>query len=250
MTVKPRQKTRADLRRSLLEGIRVLTAEEVLTGSGHLSARLGEDRFLINPRYAGVLADAQDLCEVDLAGKRVTGTDPIPLETSIHSVIYRRRPDVHSVLHCHARFAVLMTLCEEGLIPFNREAASFAGGAPIFADSSGIHNDPLAERMADALGQHAVVLLKGHGIVVVGPNIEATCVTAIRLEKACMDQLLLMSFMKPKPLADNKPFMEGPRAEHPYRFWPFLLHKHGIRPKKEIKAMAKSMLHILWPDER
>ena len=89
------KKTIQDLKRRLLEAIRILSAEGVLDGSGHLSAKIpGTETFIINPRYAGVLADPVDLCGVDFSAKRVAGTEPIPLETVIHSVIYKSRPDV------------------------------------------------------------------------------------------------------------------------------------------------------------
>ena len=69
-------KTIQDLKRRLLEAIRILSAEGVLDGSGHLSAKIpGTETFIINPRYAGVLADPADLCIVDFSAKRVAICD-------------------------------------------------------------------------------------------------------------------------------------------------------------------------------
>lgn len=239
-----------DLRSRLIEGIKVLTAEGVLTGSGHLSARIpGTETFLINPRYAGVLADPKDVCMVDFSGKRIGGKEPIPLETPIHSTVYRSRPDVGSVLHCHARYGVLLSLQEVGLIPFHREASLFADGVPVFPNSNGINNDALAQQMVETLARHHAIFLQGHGIVVVGPTIEGAAVSAIQLERACKDQLLLMCFTTPKPL---RSWTESPvkgKLENPYRVWPFLLYQHGIKSKKAIKATTKSMIKALWPEE-
>src|SRR5947207_11366395 len=103
------------LKRGLVEGIQVITGESVLSGSGHLSARIpGTETFLINPRFAGVLADPKDICTVNFDGKRIAGKGPVPSETVIHSTIYRHRPDVSSVLHCHASYAVLVGLQNGG----------------------------------------------------------------------------------------------------------------------------------------
>jgi L-fuculose-phosphate aldolase len=133
------------LKQRLVEGIQVVSGEGILSGSGHLSVRVpGTETFLINPRFAGVLADAGDICTVDFSGKRIGGAGPIPSESVIHTAIYRQRPDVSSVLHCHARYSVLMGLQEGGLIPFNREARIFADGVPIFPDSHGINSEALA----------------------------------------------------------------------------------------------------------
>jgi len=213
-----------------------------LTGSGHLSARIpGTETFLINPRFAGVLAEPKDICTVDFAGKRIAGKGPIPSETPIHSAVYRARSDVMSVLHCHARYAVLLGLQEIGLVPFNREARMFADGVPIFSDSHGINTSELAGRMVETLGSHYAVFLRGHGCVVVGPGIEGTCVSAIQLERACQDQLLLMSFTTPKALAEAGRVRVNARLENPYRAWPFLLYKHRVKPKSQIRASVRTL---------
>src|SRR5262245_49156746 len=110
------------LKQRLVEGLQVCTGEGVLNGSGHLSARIPDtDTFLINPRFAGVLARVEDICTVDLGGKRIAGAGPIPSESAIHAAVYAARPDVGSVLHCHPRYSILVGLLDTGLIPFNRE---------------------------------------------------------------------------------------------------------------------------------
>jgi ribulose-5-phosphate 4-epimerase/fuculose-1-phosphate aldolase len=230
------------LKRRLVEGLQVITGEGVLSGSGHLSARIpGTETFLINPRFAGVLADPKDICIVDFAGKRIAGKGPIPSETPIHAAVYGRRPDVQSVLHCHARYSILVGLLDTGLIPFNREARLFADGIPIFHESRGINDFDLAARMVENLGAHYAIFLRGHGIVVAGPGIEGTCISAIQLERACHDQLLMMSIAEVKPMADAKRGRSNARLENPYRAWPFLLYKHKVKSKAQIRAGIRAL---------
>ncbi len=225
-----------------MDGIKVLTGEGILSGSGHLSARIpGTETFLINPRFAAILADPEEICTVTFDGKRIAGKGPIPSETPIHSAIYRSRHDVASVLHCHARYSILLGLLDIGLVPFNREARIFADSVPIFPDSHGINSQGVAQRMAEALGGHYAILLRGHGIVVVGPGIEGTCISAIQLERACQDQLLLMSFTTPKPLPDAGRGRVTARLENPYRAWPFLLFKHKVKSKAQIRASIRTL---------
>src|SRR5437764_1140626 len=86
----------SNLKRRLVEGIQVITGEGVLSGSGHLSARIpGTETFLINPRFAGVLAEAKDICTVKFDGKRIAGKGPIPSESPIHAAVYKARPDAN-----------------------------------------------------------------------------------------------------------------------------------------------------------
>ena len=231
-----------NLKRRLVEGLQVITGEGVLSGSGHLSARIpGTETFLINPRFAGVLADPKDICTVNFAGKRIAGKGPVPSETPIHAAVYRSRPDVESVIHCHARYSILVGLLDSGLIPFNREARLFADGVPIFPESHGINNFTLAQRMVDALGQHYAVFLRGHGVVVAGPGIEGTCISAIQLERACQDQLLMMSIAAVKPMAEAGRGRSNARLENPYRSWPFLLYKHKVKSKAQIRAGIRTL---------
>ena len=240
-----------ELKERLMDGIKVLTGEQVLTGSGHLSVRIsGTDTFLINPRYAGILADVKDICTVNLSGQRVSGSEPIPLEIPIHAMVYRARPDVMSVLHCHARYAVMVSLLDSGLVPFHREARAFEAGVPIFPDSNGITNVPLAQRMVESLGEHSAVFLRGHGIVVTGKSIEGNCVSAIQLERACADQLLMSSSTTIKPLTEEYTTKVPGKEENPYRAWPFFLYKHKVRSRQAIKSTTKKMIKALWPDER
>jgi len=228
-----------DLTARLIQAIPVLTKENVQTGSGHLSARLpGGDTFLINPRYAGALAEPEDICTVNLDAKRLEGSGPIPIETVIHSVIYRRRPDVGAAFHSHPRYGILLGLLDIGYVAFTRESGLFADGVPVFPSSKGINTVEMADKLADTLGDHYAVFLKGHGVVVVGPNVEATAVASIQFENACYNQLFMMQFTKPEPLGDMSHGLSGARMENPYRAWPFLLLKHGLRPKEEIRAMA------------
>lgn len=231
-----------NLKRRLVEAIQVITGEGVLSGSGHLSARIpGTDTFLVNPRYAGILARPKEICTVNFDGKRIAGKGPIPSETPIHAAVYRARPDVGSVIHCHARYSILVGLSDDGLIPFNREARMFADGVPVFNESHGINDFDIAQRMVDNLGPHYATFLRGHGVVVAGPGIEGTCISAIQLERACQDQLLMMSIAKLKPMADASRGRNNARLENPYRAWPFLLHKHKVKSKAQIRAGIRTL---------
>ena len=214
----------------------------MLSGSGHLSARIpGTETFLINPRFAGVLAGPKDICTVNFEGKRIAGQGPIPSETPIHAAVYRARPEISSVVHCHARYSILVGLLDSGLIPFNREARLFADGVPIFPESHGINSFALANRMVYALGQHYAIFLRGHGVVVAGPGIEGACISAIQLERACQDQLLMMSIATVKPMSEAGQGRSNARLENPYRTWPFLLYKHKVKSKAQIRAGIRAL---------
>jgi L-fuculose-phosphate aldolase len=76
-------------------------------------------------------------------------------EVALHARIYEARPDVNAVLHGHDGRIVE----NEGLFPHTEK--SFEEGS-----------NELAEAAAKALGKHDFVVLKGHGFVAVGKNLE------------------------------------------------------------------------------
>src|SRR5436190_13938885 len=78
------------LKQKICDGLAVLTSEGCMDGSGHISVRIpGTETFLINPRYAGALADVDDICTVDVKEcKRLAGEGPIPSESHIHAAVY------------------------------------------------------------------------------------------------------------------------------------------------------------------
>jgi len=227
---KKNSKTIEDLKQRLLEAIRVLSSEGVLDGSRHLSTKIPDTKtFIINPHYAGILATPADLCVVDFSAKRVAGAEPIPLETVIHSAIYKARANVGSVLHCQPRFSILVGLQESSLIPFNRDARLFADGVPVFPNSAGINSRKARSADARSDGRTLRGVSQGVGVVVAEQTIEGNAISAIRLERAARDQILLSSFSQPKPLNDSGQSRIRSRMDHPYRIWPYQIEKRGAQ---------------------
>jgi hypothetical protein len=50
-----------------------------------------------------------------------------------------------------------------------------------------------------------------------------------------------MSFTTPKPLADAARGRVTARLENPYRAWPFLLYKHKVKSKAQIRASIRTL---------
>lgn len=224
------------LKEQLLEGLHILIAEGVLNAMGHLSVRVPDtETYLINPRYAPNLAGIDDLCTVDLSGRRIDGPGPIPGESHIHTAIYNRHPTATTALHCHPRFCVLFGLLDVPLVPFNNEAMPFSQGIPVYPHSHQIDTVERGRALAEVIGDGFVAFQRGHGIAAAGLSIAGIVRMAIRLERVCEDQLTLMRVTTPQPLADSdQPTNAGLRAD--YREWPFLQQKHGTRPTADIKA--------------
>ena len=161
---------------------------------GHVSVRVPGDpeHFYMKPHSVGldeITLDNIVLC--NLAGEKVGGGGRRHSEVYIHSEIYRARPDVTSVIHAHPIHVVAFSATGSTLLPISQPAVAFADGLPYFSDAIDlIRSTDLGAGVARALGPHKAVLMRNHGVAVVGGTLEEATVLAILLDNACQIQLL------------------------------------------------------------
>jgi ribulose-5-phosphate 4-epimerase/fuculose-1-phosphate aldolase len=161
---------------------------------GHMSARVpSTTRFWLKGGGLGLEEiTPTDLVELDLDGRVLAGTRARHLEYPIHSEIYRRRADVVAVVHTHPLYATVFGAILSDLRALTHEGTFFVPPPiPKFDLTSDLILTPeLGAAVAQALGAHHTLFLVNHGIVVVGQSIEAACVAALLLEKACRAQAI------------------------------------------------------------
>jgi L-ribulose-5-phosphate 4-epimerase len=157
---------------------------------GHPSVRLAADRILIKPKHSPRVRGMDtmtpaDMVVVDLNGKLVEGEHEPPSERFIHTEIYRARPDVVSVVHTHQPMATLLGIVGLPILPLLHVEAVVVEQQPVptFACAELIVSQDQGRRVAEALGDHRVCHLQGHGIVSVGQNVQEATLGAIHLER-------------------------------------------------------------------
>jgi ribulose-5-phosphate 4-epimerase/fuculose-1-phosphate aldolase len=163
-------------------GSRILADFGVLDGFGHVSARhpANPNHFLMSRSLAPALVTADDVMEFDLDGNAVDARGrSLFLERFIHSEIYRARPDVMSVVHTHSPGVIPYTISQVPLRAVFHNAAFLAAGAPLwdirkdFGETDMlVRNATIGKDLALTLGDRAVVLMRGHGDVTVGPSVK------------------------------------------------------------------------------
>jgi ribulose-5-phosphate 4-epimerase/fuculose-1-phosphate aldolase len=167
----------------IVMGSRILADFGVLDGFGHVSARhpTNPDRFLMARSLAPALVTADDIMEFDLDGNAVDARGrTVFLERFIHGEIYKARPDVMSVVHTHSPGVIPFTVTRVPLQAMYHNPAFLAAGAPVwdirkdFGETNMLVGDSAkGKSLAQALGDKAVVLMRGHGDVAVGPSVKA-----------------------------------------------------------------------------
>ena len=165
----------------IVVGSRILADFGVLDGFGHVSARDPKDpgHFLMSRSLAPALVTADDIMAFDLDGNAVDARGrSVFLERFIHSEIYKARPDVMAVVHTHSPGVIPFTVSQVPLRAMYHNPAFLAAGAPLwdirkdFGETDMLVRDAARGRsLAEALADKAVVLMRGHGDVAVGPSV-------------------------------------------------------------------------------
>ena len=142
---------------------------------------------------------ASDFCEVEVSGKLVAGKGPIePTALYIHSPVHRLAPGARCVLHTHMPYTTALTMLEEpGLRTVVQSAVMFHNEI-AFVDYNGLaYDESEGERLARALGEKTVLMMRNHGVLVIGATVPQAFERLYYLERAAQAQILAMSTGKP-----------------------------------------------------
>ena len=182
----------ATLRADLAAASRILVDQHVFDAAGHVSARHPEDpnRFLMSRSLAPESVTADDIIELTVDGESLDPRGRAPfIERFLHSSVYRRRPDVMAIAHGHSPAVVPFGLTGTPLRAMYHNAAFLAAGVPVFdirdrfgATDIVISSPARGAAMAETLGDKAVLLLRAHGFLAVGPTLPAAVFRAIFTE--------------------------------------------------------------------
>jgi L-fuculose-phosphate aldolase len=157
---------------------------------GHASIRIpGTDRILINSRLVSRREVAvNSIVEVDLEGNPIDAGQEPPSETPIHTEVYKKRSDVHAIVHAHPHYASVLTIAGQRILPVYGIGA-FIGEVPVYEDPDLVNTKEKGERMARALGNARIVMIQSHGAVVTGSSIQEAFAATINLEENSKKQV-------------------------------------------------------------
>lgn len=162
---------------------------------GHFTARVPgpHDHFLINPyglNYEEITAS--NLVKIDLDGHVIAGGRHIVNYAGfvIHSAIHMMRSsENHVVLHTHTRAGMAIAALKEGLQPISMFATAFHNRLAYHEYEGAALRLDERERLVQSLGTAKALILKNHGLLVVGRTVPETFLRLYRLERACQVQL-------------------------------------------------------------
>jgi HCOMODA/2-hydroxy-3-carboxy-muconic semialdehyde decarboxylase len=182
----------AELVGDLVAANHILATEGIVDGYGHVSVRSprSKDRFLLSRSIAPESVTTADILEYGLDGEAIDPKGKTSYkERYIHSEIYRARPDVNAVVHCHAPSLIPFGVTRVPLRPMYHQSAFLAAGVPVFEirEAGGMTNmlvetAALGRALAKTLADKPAALMRGHGAVVVADTIPNVVGRSIYLE--------------------------------------------------------------------
>jgi len=141
---------------------------------GNITVRLNDKEVLCTPTMVSKgFLKPEDICKVDYEGKQLAGTKRRTSEVLLHLVVYKTRPDVRAVVHCHPPHATAFGVAHEPIpkcvLP---EVEVFLGEVPMAR-----YETPGGQKFADTILPYVkdcnTIILANHGTVSFGPSVEA-----------------------------------------------------------------------------
>ncbi|HEV3448843.1 MAG TPA: class II aldolase/adducin family protein [Gemmataceae bacterium] len=154
-------------------GRRVYARGFAAANDGNISIRLNDKEVLCTPTMmCKGFMKCEDMCKVDYEGKQIAGTRKRSSEILLHLAIYKQRPDVKAVVHCHPPHATAFAVAGEPVpkcvLP---EVEVFLGEVP-----TAVYETPGTQKFADTIVPHLkssnTIILSNHGTVTFGPDLE------------------------------------------------------------------------------
>ena len=194
-------------RQSIIDACLEMNANGLNQGtSGNISLRC-EDGMLITP--SGIAYDRMAPDDIVFVGNQGTYADnQVPSsEWRFHLASYVARPDANAVIHNHAINATTISILNRP-IPAVHYMIAAAGGNDIpVVDYATYGTQELSHLVAGGLKERKAILLRHHGLIATGANLEQAMWLTVEVETLARMYLNLLQ------VTDNPPCLPDAEIE-------------------------------------
>lgn len=154
-------------------GRRIYNKGFAAANDGNISVRVSDNEVLCTPTmHSKGFLTPDDICAIDMEGNQTAGRKKRSSEALLHLEIYKARPEIKSVVHCHPPHATAFAIAREPIpqcvLP---EVEIFLGDVPITRyETPG--GKAFAETILPFVNQTNVIVLANHGTVSYGADVE------------------------------------------------------------------------------
>ncbi len=170
--------------------------------TGNLSVRIGEHIVISPSGMDKSELDIDDIPVIDIDGNVVEGIRRPSKETDGNLYIYKKMPQVKAIIHTHQVYASAVGLVGDMLPPILTTQASAVGGAVRVTPYAPAGSEQIGIYAVEYLEDKKAVILKHHGVYVIGSDLNDTLHTAVYLEEASQTYLAARAICEPPVLVD------------------------------------------------
>jgi len=174
--------------------------------AGHISLRIPNSPLILITPGGGLdksRLTGADMTVIDASGKHVGGPYPPPIETPIHTIVHAARPELDSIAHLHAHWSTVFSILDRPMEIVLLPATTLGKHIPWFEVPRLVTTAELGEKLNAALGGDAAILMRWHGITVVGDTIEQMFERAVFIEENARLQYEASSMGRVIPVPDD-----------------------------------------------
>ncbi len=162
--IKEREKVASFMRR--------LYDQKLTTVSGgNVSVKIGDRILITSSQTDKAKMVGEQVAILNLEGKSLSPRLKISMEYQLHTLIYRKRPDVKAIVHAHPVFATAFAIA--GKQVNTKISGEFRAiiGEPSIAPYALMGTETLAEAVSEACRKSHVVLMQNHGVLTTGESL-------------------------------------------------------------------------------
>lgn len=201
----------AEFLADLAAASRILAERGVVDAFGHISHRhpTAPDRYFMSRAMAPALVTPDDIIEYNLDSEACNANGRSSfLERYIHGAIYKARPDINSVVHSHSPSVIPFGLVKKKMEAMFHNAAFLAAGVPVFdiskkfgATDMLVGDHPKGKALVECMGDKDIVLMRAHGSVACGANLQLAVFRAVYTEVNARIQHWTVALADDQPMA-------------------------------------------------
>ena len=161
---------------------------------GNVSVRTKDTIFITPSGIKTANLNESLISEVDINGNIKNNKKPSS-EILMHLYIYRNRPEISAIVHCHSIWASILSCGRKKIPSFHYMVAEFGGNDIKCAEYATFGTKKLAKNVLKVLKERNGCLISNHGQLTIANNLNNALDLAVSLEKLSK-QYFFCNFLK------------------------------------------------------
>jgi L-fuculose-phosphate aldolase len=173
-------------RNIVLNACREMVKGNLTVGSwGNISIKCHDGNIAITPSGTNYeKSKPEDMVITDINGSVIEGKLAPSSERLMHYAIYKKRPDVNAIVHTHSVYSSVLSVTDDKIPPITEDTAMILGNGVNVSEYAITGTQELADKVVKGLDTNNATIMKNHGAVTVGSDMERAVIAAQVLEKS------------------------------------------------------------------